>query len=105
MLNEFDKQWYRDNLVKNSNNLLGNFSFENIKEFIEQMKKSKEISEKKSKEVIQKIKKEKLKIGLINVCTLAAKNKEVDKKADIREIFDDDMELDMLVCTETNIDD
>ena len=69
------------------------------------MKKIKEISEKKSKDVIQKIKKEKLKIGLINVCTLSAKNKEVDKKADIKEIFDEDMELDMLVCTDTNIAD
>ena len=49
--------------------------------------------------------KSKLKIGLINVCSLSAKNKDINKKADIREIFDDDTELDILVCTETNIDD
>ena len=69
------------------------------------MKNSKEVSEKKSNEIVQKIKKDKIKIGLINVCSLDAKNKDINKKADIREIFDDDLELDILVCTETNIDD
>ena len=69
------------------------------------MKKKKEILESSKNEVIQKIKKEKLKIGLINVCTLTAKNKNIDKKADIKELFDEDNELDILVCTETNIDD
>ena len=54
------------------------------------MKKKKEILESTKNEVIQKIKKEKLKIGLINVCTLAAKNKNIDKKADIKELFDED---------------
>ena len=66
-------------------------------------KKNKEITERKNNEIVQKIKKEKLKIGLINVCTLSAKNKNIDKKADIKEIFDNDLDLDMLVCTETNM--
>jgi len=46
-----------------------------------------------------------LKIGLINICTLSAKNKNINKKADIKEIFDNDLDLDIFVCTETNIDD
>lgn len=106
-MNEFDKQWYRDNLVKNPiNNIsLKDFSFKSLLEYIENMKKRKEILESKKNEINQKIIKEKLKIGLINVCTLAAKNENIDKKADIKEIFDDDNELDMMVCTETNIDD
>ena len=105
-MKEFDRQWYRDNLIKNpiNNTTLKDFSFKNLLEYIENMKKKKALESSKN-EVIQKIKKEKLKIGLINVCTLAAKNKNIDKKADIKELFDEDDELDILVCTETNIDD
>ena len=74
-------------------------------EFFENLRKNKEITERKNNEIVQKIKKEKLKIGLINICTLSAKNKNINKKADIKEIFDNDLDLDIFVCTETNIDD
>ena len=84
---------------------LKEFSFTNLMELFEKLRKNKEITERKNNEIVQKIKKEKLKIGLINICTLSAKNKNIDKKADIKEIFDNDLDLDIFVCTETNIDD
>ena len=46
-----------------------------------------------------------LKLGLINIGTLNPKNDshEFSKKERIKDIFDEDNALDMLICVETNI--
>ena len=46
-----------------------------------------------------------LKLGLINIGTLNTKNDshEFSKKERIKNIFDEDQELDVLICVETNI--
>ena len=43
------------------------------------------ISQELHDEIIQKIKKDKLKIGLVNVCSLDAKNKDINKKESVNE--------------------
>ena len=46
-----------------------------------------------------------MKIGLINIGTLNTNNSnhEFSKKERIKHMFDEDEELDMLICVETNI--
>ena len=49
--------------------------------------------------------KNKLKIGLINIGTLTDKNNihEINKKYEIKHLFEEDKNLDILICTENNI--
>jgi len=76
-----------------------------INEFI-QLKKEEEnnITFKNDKKIL---KYEKLKIGLINISTLNDNiiKRDIKKKDLILEIFDNDKELNILICTENNISD
>ena len=91
-----------------------NFDFSNMN-FEEIMKKLNELiqlnKEEKNNVTFKNDKKilnyEKLKIGLINISTLNDNiiNREIKKKDYILEIFDNDKELNIFICTENNISD
>ena len=76
-----------------------------INEFI-QLKKDEEknVIFKNDKKIL---KYENLKIGLINISTLndVISKRDIKKKELILEIFDNDKELNILICTENNISD
>ena len=76
-----------------------------INEFI-QLKKDEEnnVIFKNDKKIL---KYEKLKIGLINISTLndVISKRDIKKKDYILEIFDNDKELNIFICTENNISD
>ena len=76
-----------------------------INEFI-QLKKEEEnnVIFKNDKKIL---KYEKLKIGLINISTLndVISKRDIKKKDYILEIFDNDKELNIFICTENNISD
>ena len=76
-----------------------------INEFI-QLKKEEEnnVIFKNDKKIL---KYDKLKIGLINISTLndVISKREIKKKGYILEIFDNDKNLNILICTENNISD
>ena len=60
----------------------------------------------KNKNLNYESKKMYLKIGLINIGTLTDKNNihEFNKKEQIKFLFDEDKKLDILICTENNIE-
>ena len=84
----------------------------NFAEIMQKINEFNQLKHDEEKNVIFKndkkiLKYENLKIGLINISTLndVISKRDIKKKELILEIFDNDKELNILICTENNISD